>query len=94
MAEDSEEFILFEKGFWDYGRSLERAGYKPFVGVAYLGDGIVKVIATDDWLAQPTTKRDRELDSVFQLWAIADDTGLPIAVYVYDQAGAVRMKQN
>ena len=91
---ENEAYRSFSKGFWGYSRTLERPGFRPFTELAFMGDGMIKVTATDDWLAQARPKRDRQIDSVFRLWAIADDSGLPIAVYVYDQADQVRMRQD
>ncbi len=93
-AIENEAFRGFVSRFWEYSSSLEQSGFKPFTEVAYMGDGIIKAIATDEWLAQPREKRDRDVGSIFQLWAIADGSGLPVAVYVYDQAGAVRFRQD
>jgi hypothetical protein len=93
-AIENEAFRGFVSSFWEYSRSLEQSGFKPFTDVAYMGDGIIMAIATDEWLAQPREKRDRDVGSIFQLWAIADGSGLPVAVYVYDQAGAVRFRQD
>jgi hypothetical protein len=91
---ENEAYRRFVIGFWEYNQTLVRPGFTPFTEVSLLGDGIIKVVATDDWLAQPRPKRNRELDSIFRLWAMADDSGLPIAVYVYDQSGQTRMRQD
>jgi len=91
---ENEAYRSFSKGFWEYSRTLERPGFRPFTVLAFMGDGMIKVTATDDWLAQARSKRDRQIDSVFRLWAIAANSGLPIAVYVYDQADQVRMRQD
>lgn len=93
-AIENAAFRSFVRRFWEYSRSLEEPGFRPFTEVSYMGDGIIQAIATDDWLNLPREKRDRDVGSIFQLWAIADDTGLPIAVYVYDQTGAVRFRQD
>ena len=93
-AIENDAYRGFIKGFWEYSRSLERPGFKPFTEVAFMGDGIIKVIATDDWLAQPRPDRDRDVGSIYQLWTVADGTGSPTAVYVYDQAGQVRFRQD
>jgi hypothetical protein len=64
-------------------------GANHFTGASDLGDGIVRVIATEAWLAKPQDARHKDMDALFDLWDAAEGTGLPILVQVVDRGGNV-----
>lgn len=88
------EFERFKAAFWELSNRVEKqSGMKFFIAAEYMGDGIVKVVATDTWLAAPADLRKGNLETIFALWEEAEGSGLPIAVYVYDRQGKQRMKR-
>ncbi|HMB77863.1 MAG TPA: SH3 domain-containing protein [Kiloniellaceae bacterium] len=62
-----------------------------FTAASDLGDGIVRVVATDAWAAGAQAARQKDMDALFDLWDAAEGTGLPIMVQVVDPAGNVVM---
>ena len=74
-------------------RIKQQTGIIFFTQADDMGDGIVQVTATDNWLSGPLADRKSNLNTIFQLWDTAEGSGLPIAVYVVDQNGNQRMSQ-
>lgn len=90
----SKRFEAFELAVHKLNDSAyQKAGVRFFDLVEDLGDGMVKVVATDFWLAAPPDLRQGNLNTLFNLWDAAEATGLPIAVYIYDRQGNMRMKK-
>ncbi len=72
----------------------QRSGFDFFTNVESLGDGIVELTATNEWLAVPKSGRDGNLNTLFNLWDAAEGTGLPISVRIVDNKGTLRMRQS
>jgi hypothetical protein len=89
------EFKVFEKAFWKLSNGIEKqSGLKFFTDAEYMGDGIVKIVATDVWLSAPKDMRQGNLQTIYDMWKASEGSGLPIAVYVYDSNGKIQMKKN
>ncbi len=86
------KFKKFKDAFNELNTSVKRkTSITFFTKAENLGDGIVQVTATDIWLSAPQSDRESNLHTIFQLWDAAEDSGLPIAVYVVDKYGNQRM---
>ncbi|MCK4578455.1 MAG: SH3 domain-containing protein [Candidatus Marinimicrobia bacterium] len=84
----NEAFDNFNTAFSFLNNSIETSsGYTLFTGAEYLGDGIIEVTVTNVWLSAPYTDREGTLQTIFNLWDAADDSGLSIAVYAVDHKG-------
>lgn len=69
----------------------KQTGLTFFTGADDLGDGIIQITATETWLSGPKSDRESNLRTVFNMWDAADNSSLPIAVYVIDRNGNHRM---
>ena len=56
-----------------------------FTKAEELGDGIIQITATDEWVNMPKTEKENTLRIIFKLWDKAEGSGLPIAVYIVDK---------
>lgn len=72
-------------------RVKKEVGYEFFTSAEDLGDGFIQITATDTWLDGSLSDRESNLRTIFQLWDAADESRLPIAVYVIDETGNRRM---
>ena len=88
------EFKRFETAVWKLHHNFTDNGYVAYTNIKYLGDGIVKIMATDFWLGVPIDLRIGNLQTFYDLWEAADGTGLPIAIYIHDQHDRRRMSKS
>ena len=85
-------FERFRAGVFEMNAKADRAsGTNRFTAAGDLGDGIVRVTATEDWVALPEAERQNDMDALFDLWDVAEGTGLPIMVQVVNRDGQVVM---
>lgn len=86
------KFQKFKAAFDELNARIERkTGLTFFTKAENLGDGIVQVTVTEMWFSAPRADRESNLRTIFQLWDAAEESGLPIAVYVVDNHGNQRM---
>lgn len=91
----SDEFKRFEDAFWKLSNKIEKqSGIKFFTEAEYTGDGIIQITATDVWLSAPSELRKGNMQTIYDLWEVADGSGLPIAVYFLDSKGNRRFSKN
>ena len=69
------------------------AGFQFFPRIENLGDGIVQLTADDRWIAASRADRQSNVDTLADLWAEREGSGLPVAVYIVDSRGSVVMKE-
>lgn len=92
IAPENPSFQKFLRAFNALNeRVRKQTGARFFTGAEDLGDAIIQVTATDEWLAGPKSARESNLRTIFEMWDAADNTGLPIAVYVVDGRGNRQM---
>jgi uncharacterized protein YgiM (DUF1202 family) len=92
---ESDSFKRFKTTFDLLNENVKTTtGVTLFTNAQEMGDGIIHVTATDTWLAAPLSSRKENLRTIFDMWDAAEDTDLPIAVYILDQSGQVRMKMS
>jgi hypothetical protein len=92
VAEKDPRFEKFEAAFNELNASVARkTGMTAFTKAEHLGDGIIRVTATETWLSAPRLDRQDSLRTVFDMWDAAEGSGLPIAVYVVDESGKRHM---
>lgn len=75
-------------------KAYKASGANHFTAVSDLGDGIVRVTATESWVAASETARQKDMDTLFDLWDVAEGTGLPIMVQVVDGGDNVVMTRS
>ncbi len=96
-AEKLKKFGKFEKfkaAFETHRQNQkEYIGFMLFTRTRDMGDGIVAVTVSSDFLKLPYDMQKAFLKEVFDLWDKADGSGLPIAVYAYDSTGKLQMKK-
>ena len=94
-APEDPKFDQFLEAFDKLNERAENlAGVELFTGAENLGDGIIQVTATDVWLNASVSDRESNLNTIYKLWEAADGTGLPIAVYVVNKNGDMKMAKN
>ena len=93
VAPVSEKFAKFKKAFDELnGKIINLTGIALFTDAVDLGDGVIQITASTEWLAADKDLQRSTLKTVHNLWAAADGTGLPIAIYVIDDNGHTRFK--
>ncbi len=75
-------------------RARSRAGFDFFTKIENLGDGIVELTATEEWLSAPRANRESNLRALFNLWDAADGSGQAIAVYIAEKNGTRVMQRS
>lgn len=92
---DEPRIAQFRTGVLALNEKAYRAsGANHFTAVSDLGDGIVRVTATEAWVATEQAARQRDMDALFALWDEAEGTGLPIMVQVVDRDDQVVMTRS
>lgn len=89
-------FAEFRKHF-DYrnARAKELTGETFFHRVEDRGEGLIRVVASDVWLAQPEVGRLDNLRFILSIWSQAqpkEAAGRPLRVVVVDRQGEQRME--
>jgi Bacterial SH3 domain len=92
---ESDKFSRFMSAFSTLNQRVKsQAGIELFSGAEDMGDGIVYVTATRAWLSATIDEQSSSLNTVYNLWRAADESGLPVAVYVRDAQGNIVMKKS
>jgi uncharacterized coiled-coil DUF342 family protein len=75
-------------------RALEAAGADLFSGIESAGDGVVHVSATPAWQSIPPAGQRSYLNSLFDLWSVAQDKSGPAVVRIVDSSGRVLLEKS
>ena len=94
VAPDDSRFTSFKDAVFALNeRVRQAAGVDFFTKVENLGDGIVRVTATNVWVQAPYSDRESNLKTLFTLWDAAEGSGLAIMVRVVDPHGILVMRK-
>jgi hypothetical protein len=75
-------------------RALEAAGAELFSGIESAGDGVVHVSATSAWQSIPPAGQRSYLNSLFDLWSVAQEKSGPAVVRIVDASGRVLLEKS
>ena len=75
-------------------RALEAAGANLFSGIESAGDGVVHVSTTPAWQSIPPAGQRSYLNSLFDLWAVAQEGSGPAVVRIVDASGRVLLEKS
>lgn len=75
-------------------RALEAAGADLFSGIESAGDGVVHVSTTPAWQSIPPAGQRSYLNSLFDLWTVAQDSSGPAVVRIVDASGRVLLEKS
>jgi predicted nucleic acid-binding Zn-ribbon protein len=75
-------------------RAVEMAGADLFSGIKSPGDGVVHVSTTAAWQKIPTAGQHSYLDSLFDLWTVAQERSGPAVVRIVDPSGRVLLEKS
>ena len=85
-------FDKFQATLNEVNSNIKRQhGIMLFTKSENLGDGIVQLTATDEWLRTSQSNKDNSLQIVFKICDEIEGSGLPIAVYIVDENGNRQM---
>ena len=70
------------------------AGANLFSGVESPGEGVVHVSTTAAWQKIPTAGQHSYLDSLFDLWTVAQEGSGPAVVRIVDPSGRVLLEKS
>jgi len=68
-------------------RLLRDTGKTFFAKVENVGNRVIQLTITDDWLALTRPQREQRLDEIFTIWDAAVGDDIPITVDIVDQEG-------
>lgn len=66
-----------------------KTGVTLFIDAKYMGDGIVNITATNVWMAEPLADRPSNLDTLYEMWKVAEGSGLPVSVNIVGPSGNI-----
>ena len=75
-------------------RALEAAGADLFSGIEPAGVGVVHVSTTPAWQSIPPAGQRSYLNSLFDLWTVAQDRSGPAVVRIVDASGRVLLEKS
>jgi predicted nucleic acid-binding Zn-ribbon protein len=75
-------------------RAMEAAGATLFSGIKPAGDGVVHVSTTSAWQNIPPAGQRSYLNSLFNLWRVAQDEHGPAVVRIVDPSGRVLLEKS
>jgi predicted nucleic acid-binding Zn-ribbon protein len=75
-------------------RAFEAAGSYLFSGIQPAGDGVVHVSTTLAWESIPPAGQRSYLNSLFDLWSVAQDKSGPAVVRIVDARGRVLLEKS
>jgi SH3-like domain-containing protein len=89
---------IFQKFKTDFdelnARINKKMGITFFTQAEELGNGIIRVTATDAWVNTPKPDKANTIRILFELWDTAEGSGSPIAVYIVDKQGNQHMSMS
>jgi len=89
----SAAFKAFRAEFQRFNDTMREALGSPYFDHAeHLGDGRIRVTATQQWLAEDETNRRRKARTVLYMWQAAQDRRREVAVEIVDERGQARMR--
>jgi len=81
-----DKFQKFMSAFDGLNTNIKnKMGLVYFTKAEELGDGIIQITATDEWVNMPKTEKENTLRIIFKIWDKTEGSGLPIAVYIVDK---------
>jgi hypothetical protein len=75
-------------------RALEAAGADLFSGIEAAGEGVVHVGTTEAWRNIPPAGQRSYLNSLFDLWTVAQEGSGPAVVRIVDASGRVLLEKS
>jgi hypothetical protein len=75
-------------------RAVEAAGTDLFSGIRAAGEGVVHVSTTQAWRNIPPAGQRSYLDSLFDLWTVAQEGSGPAVVRIIDSSGRVLLEKS
>ena len=75
-------------------RAAETSGADLFSGIKSHGDGVVHVSTTAAWQKIPPAGQQSYLDSLFDLWTVAQEGSGPAVVRIIDPSGRVLLERS
>jgi hypothetical protein len=75
-------------------RAAETSGADLFTGIEAQGEGVVHVSTTAAWQKIPPTGQHSYLDSLFDLWTVAEEGSGPTVVRIVDPNGRVLLEKS
>ena len=75
-------------------RASETSGADLFSGIESQGDGVVHVSTTAAWQKIPPAGQQSYLNSLFDLWTVAQEGSGPAVVRIIDPSGRVLLEKS
>lgn len=92
VTEPSPAFSAFMEKFEHYVELREQeVGVAPFTTARDMGNRVIQVTATEDWLQRERVDRETELTTIFRMWDKNEGSGGSIAIEIVDTAGEKQM---
>jgi hypothetical protein len=95
LSDDSAGIARFDANVrYLNSRAFEAAGSDLFSGIKAAGDGVVHVSTTPAWQNIPAAGQRSYLNSLFDLWSVAQDGSGPAIVRIVDSSGRVLLEKS
>ena len=93
--EDRGELVRFDANVRDLNSvAFEATGSYLFSGIKPAGDGVVHVTTTLAWEDVPPDEQRSILNSLFNLWSVAQEESGPTVVRIVDPSGRVLLEKS